>query len=196
MSTIPSSPIFLGDSPATLDDLYRVEGKAELVGGRIIRSMPTGDLPSELALEIAVRLREYARQAGVGIARGDNLGYALPQPLASGRQSFAPDASYYVGPRPENPMRFIDGTPTLAIEVRSERDYSAAAQRESAAKRADYFEAGTLVVWDVDPIGRTIDSYTIESPDEPVRFAVGEVAHAEPHFPGLAIRVSDLFSAG
>ena len=48
-------------------------------------------------------------------------------------------------------MRFIEGPPTFAVEVRSENDYGPAAEREMAAKRADYFEAGTLVVWDVDP---------------------------------------------
>ena len=53
-------------------------------------------------------------------------------------------------PRDE-PMRFVEGAPTLAVEVRSEGDYGASAERDMAAKRADYFEAGTLVVWDVDP---------------------------------------------
>ena len=33
----------------TLDDLYRVEGKAELIGGRIVHYMASGDLPSEVA---------------------------------------------------------------------------------------------------------------------------------------------------
>jgi hypothetical protein len=34
---------------ATLDDLYREDGKAELIGGRIVRLMPSGDLPSSVA---------------------------------------------------------------------------------------------------------------------------------------------------
>ena len=34
-------------STATLGDLALVEGKAELVGGRIIRYIPSGDVPSE-----------------------------------------------------------------------------------------------------------------------------------------------------
>jgi len=38
---------------ATLDDLYRVEGKAELIGGRIVRLMPTGWGPSRVAFRIA-----------------------------------------------------------------------------------------------------------------------------------------------
>ena len=34
---------------ATLDDLYRVEGKAELIAGRIVYLMPTGRKPSRVA---------------------------------------------------------------------------------------------------------------------------------------------------
>ena len=34
---------------ATLDDLYRVKGKAELISGRIIPLMPTGRRPSRVA---------------------------------------------------------------------------------------------------------------------------------------------------
>ena len=48
-------------------------------------------------------------------------------------------------------MKFVEGTPTLAVEVRSEEDYGPTAESEMAEKRADYFEAGTLVVWDVNP---------------------------------------------
>src|SRR5437763_10313816 len=117
---------------ATLDDLARVDGKAELVAGRIIHFMPSGDAPTETAFEIAVRLRDYARQRGVGVAFPDGIGYALDPPLPNGRQSFSPDASYYVGPRPQNPMRFIPGAPTFAVEVRSEGDYGAAAEAEMA----------------------------------------------------------------
>ncbi len=34
------------DTRATLDDLYAVEGKAELIGGRIVHLMGSGDQPS------------------------------------------------------------------------------------------------------------------------------------------------------
>ena len=47
-------------------------------------------------------------------------------------------------------MKFGEGAPVFAVEVRSEGDYGPAAERAMAQKRADYFAAGTLVVWDVD----------------------------------------------
>src|SRR5690349_13404178 len=103
----------------TLDDLYRVEGKAELIGGRIVHYMASGDLPSVVAFEIAVDLRSYAKTVRRGVAYADGIGYAVPE-LPSGRESFSPDASYYTGARPANRMRFIEGVPDFAAEVRSE----------------------------------------------------------------------------
>ena len=91
-------------------------------------------------------------------------------------------------------MRFLPGAPTLAVEVRSEGDYGPAAEREMAAKRADYFEAGTLVVWDVDPLAKTIASYRASTPESPTRFGPGERADAEPAVPGWGVEVDEIFA--
>ena len=193
MAVIGTNPTIQVAPRATIDDLYRVEGKAELIGGRIVRIMASGYSPSKIALRIAMRLDEYASKTKVGEAFADGLGYAVRPPLSSDRESFSPDASYYAGPLPTNPMRFIEGAPTFAVEVRSEDDYGPAAERAIAEKRGDYFEAGTQVVWDVDPIARTITSYRLGAPSQPVIFKPGETAHAEPAVPGWKIAVSDVF---
>src|SRR4051812_7907536 len=121
------------------------------------------------------------------------MGFAVPK-LSSGRQSFSPDASYYLGPMPANPMRFIENPPTLAVEVRSEGVYTPAAEAAMAAKRADYFEAGTAVVWDVDPVAETIAAYDAASPDAPSIFAKGQVAEAEAAVPGWRVDVAWVFA--
>ncbi len=69
---------------AMLDELYRVDGKAELIAGRIVPLTASGDDPSLIAFEIAISLREYARSRKIGVAYSDGIGYAVP-PLASGR---------------------------------------------------------------------------------------------------------------
>jgi Uma2 family endonuclease len=178
---------------ATLDDLYREEGKAELIGGRIVRFMASGDLPSVVASEIFVSLRQHARSTGQGVAFPDGIGYAVPE-LPSGRESFSPDASYYTGPRPANRMRFIEGPPTFAVEVRSENDYGNAAEAEMEAKRTDYFAAGTLAVWDVDPVAETVTVYLASDPANPVVHRRGDVADAEPAVPGWTMAVDDMFA--
>jgi Uma2 family endonuclease len=178
---------------ATLEDLYQVEGKAELIGGRVVQFMASGHRPSRVAFRIARRLDDDAENVGRGNAYPDGIGYAVPE-LSSGRESVQPDASYYDSPLPANDMRFIEGPPTFAVEVRSENDYGPAADAEYTAKRADYFEAGTRAVWDVDPVARTITRYSTDAPDRPTVFQVGEQADAEPALPGWRIWVADVFS--
>lgn len=185
MSTIPQTR-------ATLDDLYRTDGKAELIGGRIVRFMATGRKPHRVAFRIARSLDDYATQSGRGEAYADNIGFAIPE-LPSGRESFSPDASYYDGPFPPNPMRFIEGPPTFAAEVRSENGYGPAAEAEMADKRADYFAAGTQVVWDVDTAAECIHAYKASDPIRPTTYHRGGLAEAEPAVPGWRVAVDWIF---
>src|SRR5690348_5308282 len=107
------------DQPrATLADLYRTRDKAELIRGKIVHIQPLGHLPSTVAGQIVYSPYDYAAVTGKGEVFTGKLAYAIPE-LPSGRESFSPDASYYDGPPPVNPMRFIEGPPTLAVEVRS-----------------------------------------------------------------------------
>jgi hypothetical protein len=69
----------MSPSRATLDDLYREEGKAEFIGGRIVQLMASGDLPSDMANEIYVSLRSYAKGKSKGVAKADGIGYAVPE---------------------------------------------------------------------------------------------------------------------
>lgn len=178
---------------ATLDDLLAYPGKAELVGGRLVTYMATGHLPNVVAGRLFRSLGDYADRVGRGIAYTDNMGFAVPE-LSSGRESFSPDAAYYTGSLPSDPMRFVENPPDLAIEVRSESDYGPAAEAEMAAKRDDYFEAGTQAVWDVDPVAKTVRSYSIARPETPQVFAAGAEADAEPAAPGWRVAVDWIFA--
>ena len=91
-------------------------------------------------------------------------------------------------------MRFIEGPPTFAVEARSENDYGPAAEAEIAAKRTDYFAAGTQVVWDVDPVAETVIAYRATNPRAPIVYRRGDTADAEPAAPGRRIAVNDIFS--
>jgi Uma2 family endonuclease len=169
---------------ATIDDLYRVpeDGKAELVNGEIILMSPTGDLPSSAAGEIFASLREYSKRTGSGRAYTDNVGFLVELP---NRKSF-------IGPRSGG--KFLTGAPVLAVEVRSEGDYGARADQRLAAKRSDYFAAGTLVVLDVDVLqAGEIRVYRAGALDKPTVYGRGEVAEVGPALPGWTIAVDDLF---
>ena len=178
---------------ATLDDLCRTPGKAELIGGRIVHYMATGRTPSRVAGRIYRSLDDYATQTGKGEAHPDSLGYAIPE-LPSGRESFSPDSSYYDGPLPANLMRFIEGPPKFAAEVRSENDYTASAEADMADKRTDYFAAGTQVVWDVDPLAECIHVYRASDPTHSTTYHRGAIAEAEPAVPGWRVAVDWIFA--
>jgi Uma2 family endonuclease len=173
---------------ATLEDLYQVDGKAELIDGRIVR-MPTGYGSALAAGEIYASLRDYVRTTGRGVALPDGAGFAQRPKMPSGRESFSPDAAYYTGPPPANRMRFIDGAPDFAAEVRSETNR----ERDIAAKRIDYFLAGTLVIWDVDPEDQTVTVYRAGETDPPRAFRRGDTVDAEPAVPGWTMRVDEIF---
>ena len=174
---------------ATIEDLYKVEGKAELVNGEIVHMPPTGDDPGYAGDEIFVSLREYSKRTKTGRAFADNKGFHVHLPH---RESFSPDVAYHVGPR--TGMRFLEGAPIFAVEVRSEYDYGLAAEREFQAKRADYFACGTLVVWDVDLLSDdVIKVYRASDPDHPTVYRRGDRAEAEPAVPGWQMPVDDLF---
>lgn len=177
---------------ATLADLMRVDGKAELIGGRIVHFMSTGHRPNVIAGRVYDWLKAYAAASG-GVAYTDGIGFAVPE-LPSGRESFSPDASYYSGPLPADDMDFVAGPPDFAAEVRSKSDYGPAAELEMAEKRADYFLAGTLVVWDVDLRAGTVAKYTAADPANPTTFGPGQEADAGPAAPGWRLAVDALFA--
>lgn len=175
---------------ATIEDLYAVEGKAEIIDGEIVYMPPTGDLPGTTGDEIFVSLHTYAKRTRTGKAVGDNKAFLCNLPH---RKSFSPDAAFYTG-RPGG-AKFFPDVPVFAVEVRSEGDYGAKAEQKMREKRADYFASGTLVVWDVDVLrGYVVRVYRADNPDEPQVFRRGEVADAEPAVPGWTMKVDELFS--
>jgi Uma2 family endonuclease len=177
---------------ATVEDLYHVpeDGKAEIIDGELVLMSPTGDAPGYAGDVILVSLFEYVRRTKQGRAVGDNKGFLVDLPH---RKSFSPDAAYYTG-KPTG-MKFFVGAPIFAAEVRSENDYGPAAERAMARKRADYFAAGTLVVWDVDLLSdAAVRVYRASHPETPTVYRRGEQAEAEPAVPGWSLPVDDLFA--
>jgi Uma2 family endonuclease len=168
-------------------ELYKVEGKAEIVNGEIVLMSPTGRRPGRAGFRICCSLEESEKRLG-GYAYPDNVAFIVNLPH---RKSFSPDAAFSTEP-PE--MEFGTGAPIFAVEVRSEGDYGARAEREMTNKRSDYFAAGTKVVWDVDLLSEeVIRKYTAESPIVPTIFHRGETADAEPALSGWKFAVDELF---
>ena len=176
---------------ATIEDLYNApdDGKYELVDGRLVYMSPTGFRPVRIAGRIFNALYDYEEATGSGMAIGDNLGFIVRQPRL---RSFSPDAAY-IAEILEETDDFVEGAPIFAVEVRSKSDYGPASDAEYAAKRADYFAAGTRVVWDVSPRRQTVARYRADAPDAPHIFHADEIADAEPALPDWRMAVRDIF---
>jgi Uma2 family endonuclease len=175
---------------ATIDDLYREEGKAELVNGEIVRMSPAGRGHGRAAAMILGSLlaREKSHQLP-GTSFGDGVGFLCNLP---NRQSFSPDVAYYTGPV-SGSEDFLPQAPDFAAEVRSKGDYGPAAEREISDKRGEYFAAGTKVVWDVKLRTGEVWVFRATDPDKPTVYRRGEVAEAEPAVPGWTMPVDELF---
>ncbi|HWS88901.1 MAG TPA: Uma2 family endonuclease [Pyrinomonadaceae bacterium] len=176
---------------ATIEDLYRLPdvGKAEIINGEVVLMPPTGDLPNRAGGSIYMSLRLHEPNVPSGRAYSDNAGFRVKLP---NRESFSPDAAFYVGSSAG--MKFLDGAPVFAVEVRSENDYGPKAEREIAQKISDYFTAGTKVVWDVDLLGiDVVKVYRLNDPQNPTIYRRGDIADAEPAVPGWRMAVDSLF---
>jgi Uma2 family endonuclease len=171
-------------------ELYKVEGKAEIVDGRIVHMSPTGWRPGNAGGAIYASLRAFIKKTkAAGVAFPDNVGFLTDLP---NRKSFCPDAAYHTGP--PTGMKFPSQAPDFAAEVRSEGDYGPVPERKMQEKRADYFAAGTKVVWDVDlESDDVVRVYRASAPDAPTNYRRGELAEAEPAVPGWTMPVDELF---
>jgi Uma2 family endonuclease len=176
---------------ATIDDLYRVpeHGKAELVNGELVLMYSSGGVPGRAAGKIYVSLHDYEKQVGEGYAFPDNVGFIVNLP---NRRSFSPSAAFFKGE-----LRgglFLEGAPVFAVEVRSTDDYGPKAEERMAQKRADYFAAGALVVWDVDVLReKVVRVYRSTDAARPTMYGQNDKAEAEPALPGWTMQVGDIF---
>ncbi len=180
-------------SKATIEDLYKEPGKAELVDGEIVLYATNRRFTvARASYRIGLSLGRYEEETGLGRTYPDNTGFIM-DPMQ--RKVFSPDVAFHTGPASKGVnMRFVEGAPVFAVEIRSENDYGSAAEQKMAAKRADYFAAGTQVVWDVDLQSESVvRSYRMDEPNHPTIYHRGDTATAEPALPGWTMPVDDLF---
>jgi Uma2 family endonuclease len=143
-----------------LFDLPNDDYKYELVEGELIRMAPTGGEHGVLTVRIGCQLDEYVEAHQLGSVCGTGTGCIIQRRPDTVR---APDAAFIAKKRiPETgvPKTYWPFAPDLAVEVTSPSDRFTAVQ----TKVAEYFSAGTRLVWVVEPATRTI--YVYHSPHD------------------------------
>lgn len=179
-----------GLRPATEDDLIREnqrrEALYELVDGLLVEK-GMGYNESGLALALAVALRLFIRPRKLGLLTGaDGMMRLFPGQVRMPDLAFA---SWDRMPGRRRPTGGIAGfAPDLAIEILSRSNTKA----ELARKREDYFAAGVRLVWEFDPVQRTVAVY--EAPEDPMILDATMTLDGGEVLPGFVLSLAELFA--
>jgi len=174
---------------ATVDDVVEIQEREnrlfELVEGILIEKI-MGYTESQIAARLIIALGAYADAHDLGVVTGEGGMFRLPENLVR-----IPDvafASWDQFPEHELPNEAVpEIVPDLAVEVISEGN----TQAEMTLKLQEYFDAGSTLVWFIDPKRKTVTAYS--SPTRSKMLAVGDVLEGGKLLPGFSMQVADLF---
>jgi Uma2 family endonuclease len=171
----------------TADDLLRLQPPdkhSELVRGLMVVREPPGFRHGDVAVNLTFVLTQFVRTHGLGRVLSET-GYVLFTDPDTVR---GPDVSFVRHERVPDPIPrgYARFAPDLAVEVLSPDDRPG----EILEKVADYLNAGTQLVWIIDPDRRQAHVYrgdgTISLINE------GEMLGGEDVLPGFACRLAEV----
>ena len=160
----------------------------ELVRGVLVPVMtPAGEQHGTLAAFLTAELWAFVRAHDLGRVYVE-VGYKL---FGNPDTVRGPDVSFVSRERQTTAKRrrgFIHGVPDLAIEIAS----CDKPMTQLAAKAAEYVEAGTPLVWVVDPRRRQV---RVHRPGQPVSsLAQTDTLEGADVLPGFSLPLSRLFA--
>ena len=150
MTSTPATGLMTADDLLMLPDDGRHQ--YELVRGRLITMAPSSSVPALVATKFSTRLCGFVEQHGLGLCGGADWGFCLECSPDTVR---VPDVAFVSGERvPAGgvPRGFWPGAPDLAIEVISPSDRFG----DVMEKVQEYLDAGTRLVWVVQPDARWV----------------------------------------
>ncbi len=157
----------------------------ELVDGVLVEKA-MGLRKSYLGGILTTILWTFVRQRNLGLVTGASGMMRLMAGLVR-----IPDAAFISWNRLPNrrvPTEPIpDVAPDLAVEVLSARNTA----REMARKRQEYCSAGVQVVWEVNPITRTVEVFT--TPDHSTVLHEAHTLEGGMVLPGFTVPLQELF---
>jgi Uma2 family endonuclease len=175
-------------APVTAEDLAALgsDFRGELVRGELIPMSPNHLIQERVSMALLVPLAQFVREARAGEVFAGNLGYVLERRPDTVR---APDVSFVSNARlaASRQNAFFEGAPDLAVEVRSR------SQRFPTllSKIAQYFEAGTRIVWVVESMQRRVLEYRVDG--RTCELTESDTLDGGDVLPGFRLAVADLF---
>lgn len=175
---------------ATKDDVTEIqerEGKScELMEG-VLLEKAVGFNESNLGLVVAEYLNLFIRRRNLGIVTGsDGTMELLPNIVRIPDVAFISWDRLPGRRRPTQPVPAV--VPDLAVEVLSRSNTPG----EMSVKREQYFQAGVRLVWEIDPVSRTVVVYT--KPDKGRTLTEADTLDGGDVLPGFTLPVRDVFA--
>jgi Uma2 family endonuclease len=175
----------------TAEELQRLPAnhqRQELVKGELRTMPPSGGEHGATVMEVSVPLATHVKQHGLGLTFGAETGFLLARDPDTVR---APDLAFVSRARiPSSgvpPSGFWPGAPDLAVEVLSPNDTAV----EVEDKVSEWLEAGTRMVWVVNPRRRTVTVY--RTPRGGTILGADDELDGQEVVPGFRCRVASLF---
>ena len=175
----------------TAEELFRLSTtgcRYELVKGELFEMPPAGARHGSVAMRIGVLLGACVQANQLGYVFAAETGFILRRDPDTVR---APDASFVATdrfPAGELPIGFPELAPDLAVEVLSPSDTA----REVEDKVEDWLQAGTRLVWVIDPATRSARVY--RSLEELQELSEDDSLDGGDVLPGFACNIRELFS--
>lgn len=174
----------------TVEDLARLPEdnyRYELAEGELIRMSPTKPRHGKIAMKIARILGNYVEAKRLGEIYGTDVGFIIRLNPDTVR---APDIAFVSRERIPEDLgdSFFPYAPDLAVEVLSP-DESAI---EIQDKITGYFQAGSKLVWIVNPKTKTVTVY--RSLTDIHVLTINDQITGNDLIPGLSFPVADIFT--
>jgi Uma2 family endonuclease len=162
--------------------------KYELVDGEI-RVSPAGARHGHVSVQLVLVLGSFVRDRRLGYVFESSTGFRWPGRKPGPKNLRSPDVSFVAAGRfPDGkiPTGFIEFAPDLAVEVLSPDDR----RRDVLEKVGEYLDAGSRLVWVIDPETRSAAIYR----------SLTDVRHVDERgslegedvVPGLSSRLADV----
>ena len=182
-STRESTRLLTGDELLCRPEL----NPCELVAGRVVPMTPTNPTHGRIEVNVAAALKHFVRTQNLGVVMAGEVGIFTARNPDTVRAADVLFLSHDRNARRERQEGFLDVAPELTVEVLSPTDRPDQVQR----KLGEYFTAGVLQVWVIDPATRTVQVHHDRGETESL--APGAVLTGGDVLPGFEMPVDDIF---
>jgi Uma2 family endonuclease len=174
----------------TAEDLFNLPPdnlRHGLIRGELTTMPPTGGEHGVRAFKIALQFGKFLGAHPIGVGLGAGTGFRVAHDPDT---VLAPDCAFVRAdriPPVKDRKKFWPLAPDLAVEVLSPSDLAS----EVLEKIDEWLEAGTRLVWVIDPEKKRV---TVYAPGrQPRTLRAADTLSGEDVLPGLELAVADIF---